>query len=103
MSMVSEDSTSRGGLACKGLDENLHTATKAENETEGQPLLDVIIQKSAAILKLFASENKMLGCDTGLDDVDGVRGLDLRGGGLGCEGLDKNLPTATKAENEMEG
>ena len=41
-------------LPNKSLDENLHTTVKMQNE--GELLLNVIIRKSAAILKLLASK-----------------------------------------------
>jgi hypothetical protein len=48
------------GLSGKGLDEDLHTTTEAEDEMEGRLLLDVVVCKSAAILKLLSSEDESL-------------------------------------------
>ena len=50
-------------------------------------LLDIVVAQSAAILKLFSSENEtllirrdaFLVLDLGLDIVNGVRGLDIQG------------------------
>ena len=58
-------------------------------------LLDVIVGKGAAILKLLASEDKtllvrrdaLLVLDLGLNVVDGVAGLNLKGDGLASQGL----------------
>ena len=58
-------------------------------------LLDVVVGEGAAILELLASENQallvgrnaLLVLNLLLDIVDGVRGLDLEGDGLACEGL----------------
>lgn len=69
---------------------NLHTTTEAEDEVEGGLLLDVVIGKGAAILKLLAGENQallirrdaLLVLDLRLDVVDGIRGLNLEGDGL---------------------
>jgi len=41
--------------------------------------------------------------DLGLDVVDGVTGLNLKGDGLASQGLDKDLHTSTKSQDKMEG
>lgn len=68
-------------------------------------LLNVVVAKSTTILKLLSGEdqtllvggNALLVLDLGLDIVDGVGGLDLKGDGLAREGLDetanKNTPS----------
>ena len=43
----------------------------------------------------------LLVLDLGLDIVDGVRRLDLKGDGLAREGLDEDLHTATETEDYM--
>ena len=66
---------------------------------EGGLLLDVVIRKGASILKLLSSENEtllirwdtFLVLDLGLDVVDSVRWLDIKGNGLSSKGLDENL------------
>lgn len=53
-------------------------------------LLDVVVGESATILQLLAGENQallvrrntLLVLDLGLDIVDGIAGLDLKGDGL---------------------
>ena len=60
-------------------------------------LLDVIIGKSAAILELLAGEDQallvrwdsLLVLDLGLDIVDGIGRLNLKGDGLARKGLDE--------------
>jgi hypothetical protein len=60
-------------------------------------LLDVVVAEGAAVLELFAGEdqallvgrNAFLVLDLGLDIVDRVGGLDLKGDGLAREGLDE--------------
>ena len=60
-------------------------------------LLDVVVGKGAAILKLLSSEdetllvrgNSLLVLDLALHIVDGVRGLDLEGDGLARQGLNE--------------
>jgi hypothetical protein len=60
-------------------------------------LLDVVIRKSASILKLLSGEdqsllvrgNSLLVLDLGLDIVDRIGGLDLKGDGLARKGLDE--------------
>ena len=87
------------GLASQGLDEDLHATTEAENQVKSGLLLDVVVRKGAAVFKLLACEDEallvwrdsFLVLDLGLDVFDGVRGLDVEGDGLSCEGLDENL------------
>ena len=87
------------GFAGQGLDEDLHATAKTEDEMKGRLLLDVVIGKSSAILKLFASKDEtlliwrdsLLILDLGFDVLDGVRGLDFQGDGLAGEGLNENL------------
>jgi len=87
------------GLAGEGLDENLHTTAETEDEVKGGLLLDVVVREGAAVLELLAGENEtllvgrnaLLVLNLGLDVVDGVRGLDLKGNGLASKGLDENL------------
>ena len=60
-------------------------------------LLDIVVGKGAAILQLLSSEDQallvrrdaLLVLDLGLDIVDGVAGLNLKGDGLAREGLDE--------------
>ena len=47
-------------FARKGLNKDLHTSTEAKNKMKSRLLLDVIIRQGAAILKLFAREDKAL-------------------------------------------
>ena len=96
-------------LPSKSLDENLHTTAKTQNEVEGGLLLNIIIRKGAAVLKLLASENQTLlvgrdaffVLDLRLHIVDRVRRLNLEGDCLTREGLDKDLHTATETEDKV--
>merc|ERR1711936_1408371 len=98
------------GLARQGLDKNLHTSTKTENQMQSGLLLDVVVREGATILKLFASKdqpllvwgNAFLVLDLSLDIFNGVRWLNLKSDGLASQGLDKNLHTSTKTENQMQ-
>jgi len=62
-------------------------------------LLDVVVGKSATVLKLLAGKDQtllvwgdsFLVLDLALDIVNGVAGLDLKGDGLARQGLDENL------------
>ena len=86
---------------------------------EGGLLLNVVVRKSAAVFELLARKDQallvgrdaagsrsarwpplpsqiscylpLLVLDLGLDIVDGVGGLDLKGDGLAREGLDEDL------------
>merc|ERR1711953_1655957 len=78
---------------------------------EGGLLLDVVVGESPSVLELLASKDQpllvrgdaLLVLDLGLHILDGVRGLDLEGDGLPCEGLHKDLHTSPETENKMEG
>merc|ERR1712156_795897 len=94
------------GLASQGLDEDLHTSPKTEDKVEGGLLLDVVVGEGPSVLELLASEDQpllvrgdaLLVLDLGLDVLDGVRGLNLKGDGLASQGLDEDLHTSPKTE-----
>ena len=96
-------------LAGESLDKNLHAAAETEDKVEGGLLLNIIIRKGAAVLKLLASENQTLlvgrdaffVLDLRLHIVDRVRRLNLEGDCLTREGLDKDLHTATETEDKV--
>jgi hypothetical protein len=87
------------GLAGEGLHKDLHPTPQAEHQVEGALLLDVVVGKGAAVLKLLAGKDEpllvrgdaLLVLDLGLDVVNGVRRLHLKGDGLAGEGLHKDL------------
>ena len=62
-------------------------------------LLDIVVAQSAPIFELLAGEDQsllvrwdaFLVLDLGLDIVNCVRGLDLKGDGLAREGLDEAI------------
>jgi len=68
------------GLACQGLDKDLHASTQAQHQVKGGLLLDVVVRQCAAIFQLFASKNKallvwrdaLLVLNLGLDVVNGI-------------------------------
>merc|ERR1739838_657708 len=78
---------------------------------KGRFLLDVVVRKSAAILKLFAGKdqslliwgNSLLVLNLGLDIFDGIRSLHFQSNGLAGQGLDKNLHTSTETEDQVQG
>jgi hypothetical protein len=47
-----------GHLASEGLDEDLHAFPETQRQVESALLLDVVISKGTAILKLLASRQK---------------------------------------------
>jgi len=69
-------------------------------------LLDIVVGKSAPILKLLASEdqpllvrgNAFLVLDLGLDIFDGVAWFDLQSDGLAGEGLDEDLHATSQTK-----
>ena len=86
-------------LSSEGLHEDLHATTQTQDKVEGGLLLDVVVSEGTAILQLLASEdetllvrrNALLVLDLGLDIVDGVRRLHLKGDGLARQCLHKDL------------
>jgi len=98
------------GLPGQGLDEDLHTTTETEDQVEGGLLLDIVVGQSAAIFELFACEDKtllirrnaFLILNLRFDVIYRIGRFDLESNGLASQGLDKDLHTATKTEDEME-
>jgi streptomycin 6-kinase len=99
------------GFAGEGLDENLHATTETEDEVKSRLLLDVVVGESATIFELLAGEdeallvrrNALLVLDLLLHVVDGVSRFDLKGDGLACQRLDKDLHTTTETKDEVKG
>merc|ERR550532_1108045 len=99
------------GLAGQGFDKNLHTSTETEYQVKGRFLLDVVVRQSAAIFKLLAGKdqslliwgNAFLVLDLGLDILDGVRCLNLKGDGFAGQSFDENLHTSTETEDQVKG
>jgi len=99
------------GLASESLDEDLHTSSESQDEMKSRFLLDVVVRKGSAILKLLSSEDEslliwwdsFLVLDLGLDVLNSVGWLDIEGDGLTSEGLDEDLHTTSESEDEMEG
>merc|ERR1712158_179806 len=99
------------GLTGEGLDEDLHASSQSEHKVEGALLLDVVVGESSPVLQLFAGEDQplliwgdsLLVLDLGLDVLDRVRGLNLKGDGLPGEGLDEDLHTSPQSEHKVEG
>ena len=74
-------------------------------------LLDVVVGEGSSVLQLLASEDQslliwgdsLLVLDLGLDVLDRVRGLNLKGDGLPGEGLDEDLHASSQSEHKVEG
>lgn len=77
----------------------LTTTTKTEDQVESGLLLNVVVRKSTAILKLLTSEDQtllvggdaFLVADLALDSLDGVIRFDLKGDSLTRQRLYENL------------
>ena len=99
------------GLTSESLDEDLHSTSESQDKVKGRFLLDVVVLESTAILELLTGEDKslliwgntFLVLDLGLDGFDGVGLLDFEGDSLTGEGLDKDLHTTSKSEDQVEG
>merc|ERR1719284_11321 len=77
---------------------------------EGGLLLDVVVGEGSTVFELLSSEDESLliwgntffVLDLGLDVLDGVCGLNIKSDGLTSQGLDEDLHTTSKSEDEME-
>ena len=86
------------------------STSKSEDQVKGRLLLDVVVRKGSAILKLLSSEDKslliwwdtFLILDLSFDVFDGVSWFDIESDGLTSESLDEDLHTTSKSEDEME-
>ena len=87
------------GLASEGLDKDLHAAPQTQDKMEGGFFLDVVVGEGAAIFKLLAGKdqpllvwgNAFLVLDLGLDVLNSVAWLNLKGDGLASESFHKDL------------
>ena len=85
--------------------------SESEHEMKGRFLLDVVIGKGPAVVKLFPSEdealligrNTFLILDFGLDIFDAVGGVDFQGDGLAGEGPHEDLHASAQSEDQVEG
>jgi hypothetical protein len=103
--------TSNTGTAAGLITDGLLTTAETEHQVEGGLLLDVVVSKCASILELLASKDKpllvrgdaLLVLDLGLDIVDGVGRLHLKGDSLASQGLHEDLHASPQAKHQMEG
>ena len=74
----------------------LGTSSQTKHQVKSRLLLDVVVGKSATVLELLSSEdetllvggNALLVLDLGLDVIDGIAGLNLKGDSLASQGFD---------------
>ena len=77
---------------------------------QGALLLDIVVRKGAAILKLLSREDQpllirrdtLLVLDLALDVINGIRALHFQRDGLAGQRLDEDLHTATQTKDQME-
>merc|ERR1712166_282425 len=87
------------------------SASKAEDEMESGLFLDVVIGKGSSILELLSSEDKSLliwwdtffVLDLGLDVFDGVCWFNIKSDCFTSKGLDEDLHTTSKSEDQVKG
>src|SRR5687767_4191435 len=73
-------------------------------------LLDVVVAQGAAVLELLAGKDEtllvrrdaFLVLNLGLDIVNGIGRLNLKGDGLSSESLDEDLHTTTETEDQVQ-
>ncbi|KAI5615597.1 hypothetical protein C0J50_0278 [Silurus asotus] len=98
------------GLASQGLHKDLHATPETQHQVERGLLLDVVVRQGATIFQLFASKdqplliwgNAFFVLDFGLDILNGVTWLNLKGDGLASQGLHKNLHATPKTQHQVE-
>ena len=98
------------GFTSEGLDEDLHTSSKSEDQVKSGLFLNVVVWKSSSIFKLLSSKDKslliwgnsFLILDFSFDILNGVCWFNIKGDGFTSEGLNEDLHTSSKSENEME-
>jgi len=97
-------------LTSKNDEGGLETTTnKTEHKVKSALLLDVVVGKGVAVLKLLAGEDEtllirrdtFLVLDLGLHVINAVTRLNLKGDSLASESLDEDLHTTTKTENKV--
>jgi hypothetical protein len=98
------------GFTSEGLDEDLHTSSKSEDQVKSGLFLNIVVGKSSSIFKLLSSKDKslliwwnsFLILDLGFDILNCVSWLNIKGDSFTSEGLDEDLHTSSKSENKME-
>jgi len=98
-------------FASEGLDEDLHTSAKSEDQVKSRLLLDVVVREGSAVFELLTGEDEallvwgdaLLVLDLSLDVLDGVAGLDIKSDCFAGEGLDEDLHTSAKSEDQVKG
>merc|ERR1711934_874307 len=86
------------------------TTAQAQDEVQGRFFLNVVVRKRAAVFQLLACEDQalliwwdaFLVLDLGLDIVDGVGGLHIKGDGLASQGLHEDLHTTPQTQYQMQ-
>merc|ERR1711924_343602 len=81
----------------------VHQHTETEHQVKGGLLLDVVVLKGAAILELLARKDEtllvrgdaLLVLDLGLDSLDGVSALHLKGDSFSRQRFDEDLHLRT--------
>ena len=97
------------GFSSEGLNEDLHTSSESENQVKSGLLLDIVVRKSSSIFKLLSSEDKsllvwwnsFLILNFGFDIFNGISWLNIKGDGFTSEGLDEDLHTSSKSEDQV--
>jgi len=95
------------GFSSKGLDEDLHTSSKSEDQVESWFFLNVVIGKSSSIFKLLSSKDESLliwwdtffVLDFGFYIFNGISWLNIKGDCFSSKSLNENLHTSSKSED----
>ena len=93
-----------------GIDRSV-SSSEPQDEVESGLLLDVVVGKGSAVLKLLAGKdeslligrNTFLVLDLSLHGFNGVGWLNIEGDGLSGQSLDEDLHSSSESQDEVEG
>ena len=85
------------------------TSSESEDEVKSGFMINVVICKSAIVLKLLSCEDEsllirrdaFLVLNLGLNVLDSIRWLNIKSNGLACQSLDKYLHTTSESEDKV--
>merc|ERR1719487_803969 len=97
-------------LAGQGLDEDLHSTSKAKDQMQSTFFLDIVVRQGAPVFQLFACKdqpllvgwNSLFVLDLSFYVVDRVASLHIKGNSLAGQGLHENLHSTSKAKDQMQ-
>ena len=86
------------------------SSSQSEDQVKGWFLLNVVVRKGSSVFELLSSEDEslLIGGNTflilnfSLHILNGVWGLNVKSNSLSSEGLNEDLHTSSKSEDQVE-